>query len=193
MFMKRAVLLLCLLLVGPTVVYADGFNVELSNSSARFIYATEMYGSQYGPMDMEFGAYFDENKDKMLTVGLLVRNDTLDSPLVISIGTRFYYASAGNAPGETQSNIAALTIGGELLYFPKNLKGIGFGAFAFAAPSVVAFMDAEGFREYGARLEYEITKQASIYGGFAEAKADLKNGMTATIKQGFFVGLGMRF
>lgn len=193
MSVKRVILLLCVLLAGPTVANADAFNLELSNASARFIYATEMYGSQYGPMDMEFGAYFDENKDKMLTVGLLVRNDTLDSPLVISIGTRFYYASAGNAPGETQHNVAALTIGGELLYFPKNLKGIGFGAFAFAAPSVVAFLDADGFREYGARVEYEITKQASIYGGYAEAKADIKDGTTATIKQGLFVGLGMRF
>lgn len=192
MLLKRLLIVLSLVMVLPRV-HADSLNVELSSESARLIYATELYGSQYGPIDLEFGGFFDQNDDFMVTAGLLVRNDTLDSPLVISIGTKLYYGDAGNAPGQTQADIGALTIGGELLYFPKHMNGIGFGAFVYVAPKIVSFMDADGFIEYGARAEYEITKQASFYVGYANAEANLKNGGDVEIEQGFFIGIGMRF
>ncbi|MBI3561699.1 MAG: hypothetical protein HY080_08295 [Gammaproteobacteria bacterium] len=192
MLLKRSCLLACLGLLAGWV-NADAINIELSNKSAHLVYASELYGSQYGPIDMEFSGYFDEDNNNMLTAGLLVRNDSLDNPVVISIGTRAYYADAGNAPGQTRAKAAALTIGGELLYFPNNLKGFGFGAKVFIAPRVVTFLDAQGFIEYGARAEYEITKQSSIYLGYSKVSIDLKTGSKTEIKQGFYVGIGMRF
>jgi len=187
------ILMLLSLLLPFSLTHADAFNVELSSKSARLAYASELYGSQYGPMDMEFSGYFDENDNSMLTAGLLVRNDALDSPLVISIGTRLYYADTGNKDGQIKASAAALTIGGELLYFPNNLKGFGFGAHIFIAPRVVTFLDAEGFMEYGMRGEYEITKQSSIYLGYSKTKISLKDNTSTKIDQGFFVGIGMRF
>lgn len=176
-----------------TSAFADAINVELSGKSARFVYASELYGSQYGPMDMEFSGFFNEDNDSMFTAGFLVRNDTLDSPLVISIGTRIYYADAGNAPGATNVKVAALTIGGEIIYIPANLKGFGFGAHVFIAPEIVTFMDADGFMEYGARIEYEITKQSSIYLGYAKTRIDLQTGGSVSLQGDVFVGIGMRF
>jgi hypothetical protein len=181
------------MLLSVKMAFADSVNVELSGKSARFVYASELYGSQYGPMDMEFSGFFNEDDDSMFTVGFLIRNDTLDSPLVISIGTRAYYADTGNAPGQTKATVAALTIGGEILYIPANLKGFGFGAHVFVAPKIVTFMDADGFMEYGGRVEYEITKQSSIYVGYSKAKIELKAGGSANLEGELFVGIGMRF
>ncbi len=187
------ILMLLSLLLPFSLVHADAVNVELSSKSARLMYASELYGSQYGPIDMEFSGYFDENDNSMLTVGLLVRNDALDSPLVVSIGTRLYYADTGSKAGQTKASVGALTIGGELLYFPNDFRGFGFGAYLFIAPRIVTFMDADGFMEYGLRGEYEITKQSSIYLGYSKTKINLKNNLTTEIDQGFFVGIGMRF
>ncbi len=186
-------LVLLTLFLSVNVAFADSINVELSGKSARFVYASELSGSQYGPMDMEFSGFFNEDNDSMFTAGFLIRNDTLDSPLVISIGTRAYYADAGNAPGATNVKVAALTIGGEILYIPANLKGIGFGVHLFIAPEIVTFMDADGFMEYGGRIEYEITKQSSIYFGYSKAKIDLEVGGSATLQGEVYVGIGMRF
>lgn len=181
------------LLLSVNIAFADSINVELSGKSARFVYASELYGSQYGPMDMEFSGFFNEDNDSMFTAGFLIRNDTLDSPLVISIGTRIYYADAGNAPGSTNVKVAALTIGGEILYLPAKLRGFGFGAFLFIAPEIVTFMDADGFMEYGARIEYEITKQSSIYFGYSKAKIDLETGGSENLQGEAYIGIGMRF
>lgn len=186
-------LVLLALFLSVNVAFADSINVELSGKSARFAYASELSGSQYGPMDMEFSGFFNEDNDSMFTAGFLIRNDTLDSPLVISIGTRAYYADAGNAPGATNVKVAALTIGGEIIYIPANLKGIGFGAHLFVAPEIVTFMDADGFMEYGARIEYEITRQSRIYVGYSKAKIDLQTGGSVTLQGEVYVGIGMRF
>lgn len=190
-------LLLCLLgstLFYVTAVNADSFNVQLSDDSARFVYATEVFGGQYGPVDFETGIFFNEEDDVMVHLGLLVRNDTLDNPIVISIGSRLYYADAGNAANQTDSTIAAITIGGELLFIPDTLGGLGFGIYYFVAPSIVSFLDADGFTEYGARIDYAITEQASIYLGYQKIEAELEiDGSDLKIHSGSFFGIGLRF
>ena len=60
MFNTRLLVLLGLFL-SMNLVFADSINVELSGKSARFVYASELYGSQYGPMDMEFSGFFNED------------------------------------------------------------------------------------------------------------------------------------
>jgi hypothetical protein len=173
--------------------YADMFDIQLSNNSGRFSYATEVFGGQYGPVDLEMGLFFNQDSDKMAHIGMMVRNDTLDNPLVISIGTRLYYADAGNAPGETHAKFAAIAIGGELLFIPDNLGGLGLGLYYYVAPSVVSFMDADGFNEYGIRINYEITKQANVSLGYQKIKADLTTGSSLSIDSSVFFGIGLRF
>ena len=94
-------LIATILLLFAHSAFADMFNIQLSNDSGRFTYATEVFGGQYGPVDLETSLYFNQDNDKMADVGLMVRNDTLDNPLVISIGSRVYYGDGGNGEGQT--------------------------------------------------------------------------------------------
>lgn len=191
--MRRILCLLVTLIASIETVHADMFNVQLSNDSGRFLYATEIFGGQYGPVDFEAGIYFNEDDDSLVHLGLLVRNDTLDNPLVISVGTRVYYADAGNHPNQTPAKIGAMTIGGELLFIPDNLGGLGFGIHYFVAPSIVAFLDADDFTEYGARLDYALTEQASVYIGYQRIETKLNNGTDLRIDSSTYFGIGMRF
>ena len=120
-------LIATILLLFAHSAFADMFNIQLSNDSGRFTYATEVFGGQYGPVDLETSLYFNQDNDKMADVGLMVRNDTLDNPLVISIGSRVYYGDVGNGEGQTHATFAAIAIGGELLFIPGNLGGLGLG------------------------------------------------------------------
>ena len=189
----RKIFIAAILCLFTQSVFADMFNIQLSDKSGRFIYATELFGGQYGPVDLEMGLFFNQDDDKMVHIGMMVRNDTLDNPLVISIGARAYYADAGNAEGLTQADIGALAIGGELLFIPQNLGGLGFGFHYFIAPSVVSFMDADSFTEYGVRLDYEITRQASAYIGYQKIETELTNSTTLEIDSSVFFGIGLRF
>ena len=191
---RLALLCLGLLVIAGPVRAESAFGIHLSDESARFVYATEIFGGQHGPVDMEFGLFFNEDDDTMGHIGLLVRNDTLESPLVISIGTRAYYADAGNAVGgPPPSKIGAITIGGELLFIPDDWGGLGFGMHYFVAPSIVSFEDADGFTEYGVRLNYEITRQTNLFIGYEKIEADLDDGSTLEIESSIVFGINLRF
>ena len=181
------------LLVVAHSAYADIFSIQLSNKSARFIYSSEIFGGQYGPVDLEEGVYFNQNRDKMAHIGLMVRNDTLNNPLVISIGARAYYGDVGNATGQVHTKFAAIAVGGELLFIPDNFGGLGLGVNYFVAPSVVTYMDANGFEEYGVRLNYELTKQANVSLGYREIKTDVNNGASLTVDSSLYFGIALRF
>jgi hypothetical protein len=190
---RQKFLLAAVLLIASHCAFADMFNVQLSDKSGRFNYAMEMFGGQYGPVDLDMGIYINQDDDKMAHIGLVVHNDTLDSPLVISIGTRLYYGDIGNEPPGPHSKFSAIAIGGELLFIPDNLGGLGLGVHYYVAPSVVSYIDADGFTEYGIRLDYEITRQANIFVGYQKIKVDLVGGPTLDVDSSTFFGIGMRF
>ena len=173
--------------------YADDLDIQLSNDSARFTYAAEVFGGQFGPTDLEVGGYFNEDKDNLFHLGLLVRNDTLDNPLIIGIGTRLYYADVGNHPGQTPATAAVISIGGELLYVPDAFNGFGVGFYYYVAPSVTSFQDADGFTEFGGIVNYAITEQASFYIGYRNIELDIENATNIEVDSGFIFGFNLRF
>lgn len=190
--MRRiALIILCLSLVNP--VSATSLSLLFTDESARFTYAAEVFGGEYGPADLEFGLLVNEDDDVLLNVGILVRNDTLDNPLVISVGTRAYYADVELGPGQKSVDVAAITIGGELLFIPEGLSGFGFGVYAFYAPSITSFLDADSFTELGIKINYQLTEQADIYIGYHDIEAGLDTSGTVDIDSGAYVGIGIRF
>ena len=64
---RKLIVVMCLALVGQNV-YADSLNIQLSDESARLIYAAEVFGGQFGPTDLEVGAYFNEDDDTVAHV-----------------------------------------------------------------------------------------------------------------------------
>lgn len=173
--------------------FADMFDVRLSHKSARFSYSTEVFGNQNGPVDLETGLFFNQDSDKMVHVGMMVRNDTLDNPLVISIGVRAYYGDVGHKAPGPHSKFGAIAIGGELLFIPDNLGGVGLGFYYYGAPKVVSYNDAENFHEYGIRVNYELTSQANVSLGYQKIKVNLTNGASLDVDSSVFFGIGLRF
>lgn len=193
--MMRAVILVLSLFLPVSLVSAQGLVIQINDDSARFTFATEAWGQQYGQLDLEAGFLFNENDDYMLNAGLMVRNDSLDTPIIVSVGSRLYYADVtGPAPALTSYTVASVTIGIDVLLIPDNLGGIGFGAHYFAGPSVVSFGDAESFTEYGVRVSYQITPQANIFLGYQKIETEIENtGVDVTVSKGTMFGVDLRF
>ena len=193
--MMKAIFLVLSLFLPVSLVFAQGLAIQLNDDSARFTFATEAWGQQYGQLDLEGGFLYSDNDDYMFNLGLMVRNDSLDTPLIVSVGSRLYYASVtGPAPTLTSYSVAAVTIGIDVLIIPDNLGGVGFGAHYFVGPSVVSFGDAEGFTEYGVRVGYQITPQANIYLGYQNIETQIDgSGADVTISKGSLFGVDLRF
>ncbi|MFO7603661.1 MAG: YfaZ family outer membrane protein [Gammaproteobacteria bacterium] len=193
--MKVFFLVVTAIFLPVSLASAQGLTIQVNDDSARFTFSTEAWGQQYGQLDLEGGFLYTDNDDYMLNAGLMVRNDSLDTPLIVSVGSRLYYASVtGPAPALTGYDFAAITIGVDILIIPDNLGGIGFGAHYFAAPSVISFGDADGFSEYGVRVGYQITPQANIFLGYQKIEAEIENqGIDVTISKGTLFGVDLRF
>ena len=193
--MMKTVFLFLSLFLPVSLASAQGLAIQINDDSARFTFATEAWGQQYGQLDLEGGFLYRENDDYMFNLGLMVRNDSLDTPLIVSVGSRLYYASVtGPVPTLTSYSVAAVTIGIDVLIIPDNLGGVGFGAHYFAGPSVVSFGDAEGFTEYGVRVGYQITPQANIYLGYQKIETAIDGtGLDVTISKGTLFGVDLRF
>lgn len=187
-YLVAAALFICL-----RPAFADMLNFQLSNHTGRIMYSSEVFGRQYGPVDLEAGLFFNQDNDKLVNIGMMVRNDTMDNPVVFSIGARAYYGNVGHAVNQPRAEFSAIALGGELLFIPNNLGGLGFGVNYYLAPSVVSYMDADRFTEYGARINYEISNQANISLGYRKLKVDLKNGPNLSIDSSVYFGIGLRF
>jgi hypothetical protein len=174
-------------------VHSDSLDILLGDGDARFLYATEAFGGTYGPLDLELGYLTTEDSDALIHAGLLIRKDTLDSPVIFSLGTRVYYADAGNAATLPDSGIGAISIGAEILYIPDDLGGLGFGMHIYIAPEVVSFFDATGLVEYGFRFNFEITEQTGIYLSYQNIETELDTGVDLEILDATMFGISLRF
>jgi len=173
--------------------YADSFNIQLGDASARFMYAAEVFGGEFGPTDMEAGYYFNEDDDTIAHLSLVLRSDSLDNPFVTAIGARVYYGDVGNGLNQTPADIAVIAFGVALRYMPDNLGGVGIRGYYFGSPSVTSYLDADSFTEYGVALDLSITEQVEIYIGYRSMSVKLDTGTSLDVDDSVMYGVNFNF
>lgn len=186
--MTPRIILLAVALLMSNVTKAEEINIQLSSETARFMYITEAFGQNFGRLELETGFLYNENGDSLLNIGILVRGESVSVPLIVSMGARAYYADLG-----ASTSVAAIAIGGDLLLAPESWGGLGIGGFYFTAPSVVSFLDADDLTEYGAYLNFQISPQASISGGYKRIETSITNAVDVEIDEGAYFALTINF
>jgi hypothetical protein len=186
MYFKSAISCFVLLMFSYTA-QAQTIRVLLSDDVARFSYSTEIMGQKFGGLELETGLLYTDDNDYLLSVGAMVRGESVDMPIIVGVGGRLYYADV------EPHTLGALAIGGEILVSPDSWGGFGIGASLFHAPSVTSYSDAESFTEYSFSLNYQITAQASIYVGRQVIEADIGSRNDVELEDDTFVGIDMRF
>lgn len=175
---------------------AEGVVAMLSSDSARFFYSSQMWGQQAGPIELETGIMFNEDDNLLVNFGMMLRNDNLDSPVIISLGGRSYLANVNDSDTVATEDfkVVALALGVEILFVPDNMGGLGLGFNYFYAPDILAAGDSEGVTEFGVKLDYQLTPQANLFVGYQSIKADIKErDKDVDIEKGFMLGFGLRF
>ncbi len=185
--MSTRIILLVTALLMSNVASSQEINIQLANDSARFMYLTEAFGQDFGRLELEAGFLYNQNGSTMVNAGLLVRGESVSIPLIVAIGARAYYAQF------SPYTIGAIAVGGDLLLAPESWGGFGTGIFYFTAPGVVSFADAAGLTEYGVYMNFQITPQARISGGYQHIDAPITNAGTVVIDKGVYFGLNLSF
>jgi len=190
---KKLVQILLLSLIGASA-QAESIVAALGSNNARFFYSTEMWGQQAGPVELETGFYFDEDNNYLLNLGMLLRNDTMDSPFIFSLGGRTYMSILKDEVTNQEYNIFALALGAELLYVPDNLGGVGIGISYFYAPDILSGADSQGVSELGFMIDYQLTPQSNIFVGYRDIEVDIKElNQQVEFTSGAYIGIGIRY
>ncbi len=190
MYFKSAILGLFFFIISFTA-QAQGIRIQLSDEVARFFYSTEIMGEKFGGLELEAGLLYTDDSDYLLSVGTMVRGESVDMPIIVGVGGRLYYGDFDS--NARDATIGALAIGGEVLVSPASWKGFGIGASLFHAPSVTSFSDAEDFTEYNFTLNYQITAQANIYIGTQVIESEIENVGDVELDDDTFIGIDMQF
>ena len=166
---------------------SEELNIQLGNDSARFMYLTEAFGQDFGRLELEAGLLYNENDGSLVNVGLMVRGESVSVPMIVSVGARSYFAKLNS------NDIAAIAIGGDLLFTPDSWGGLGGGVYYYTAPGVVSFADSEGLTEYGIYANFQITPQAKLAVGYQKIDFSVKNGGNIIIDSGAYFALNLSF
>lgn len=86
----------------------------------------------------------------------------------------------------------ALAVGGFLQYQLPDYNRIGFGAHIYYAPGVIAFGGLDRFLEYGVRADYQVLRNANVYIGYRQVKADFGADFY-NMDSGFHIGMQLNF
>ena len=185
--MYSRIILLATALMMSSTASAEEINIQLGNDTARFMYLTEAFGQDFGRLELEAGLLYNEKDGSLANVGLLVRGESVSVPLIVSIGARAYIAKLNS------SDVAAIAIGGDLLFSPETWGGFGAGVYYYTAPGVVSFGDSEDLTEYGIYANFQITPQAKIAVGYQQINVSIKNSADIKLGGGAYFGLNLSF
>lgn len=170
-----------------STAFSEDLEIQLGNKSARFMYITEAFGQEFGRLEMEAGVLYNENSDYLANLGLLVRGESVSVPMIVSLGARAYVAKLDIY------NVAAIAIGGDLLFNPESWGGAGLGVYYYTAPGVVAFRDAKDLTEYGIYFNYQVTQQASVALGYRVIDVEIIDVGKVEMDKGGYFGLNINF
>jgi hypothetical protein len=210
-----AVLALCFATAMMGTANADStLDLNLNDHSARLDYMTSLT-----PTGLYInGAYlYNSDRGDVANVGIHLIGDAGvgPNPLRAGLGGQLFYVNPdpgrpcgneclivgarpghhlphGNGIPHDASSGEALGIGGFVKYQFTSFNRVGVGAHIYYAPDIIAFGGLDRYFEYGVRADYQVLRNANVYIGFRQIRADFGSGY-ADMDSGFHVGMQLNF
>ena len=176
-----------LLILFSTLANAQSLTAQLSGDSARFAYTSDVLGEALGRLELNAGILYNDNDDYAASVGLQVRGENLDAPLLVSLGARAYYGNIG------VYTATAVALGGDVVFAPISIPGFEIGAHFYIAPEPVSFSDAISLRDYGVRVGYQVIPLSTVYVGYQKFEIEIENVGDVLLDDGIVFGLQIQF
>ncbi|WP_419811220.1 YfaZ family outer membrane protein [Bacterioplanoides sp.] len=187
-------LALASLVATSAAAHAGGsLDLSIANEMARVGYDATKVGS-----GMHVSADFLHHTDdgNIGSVGLHVvdvRNE--DPDLYIGVGGKLYGFSADEADedGDDASG-AAIGLGGFFRYRLPGVPEVSVAGYAYYAPSVISFADADNLFDSDVRIQYSLIPTARVYAGYRYTGIKIEDvSDRVELGDGLHVGLKLDF
>lgn len=178
-----------LLLAGSLPAMAQTFDVSISDDSAKLSYIAPMGQQAFGRGAVDASLLFNDDDAFLGSLGFGVMGEAgTGSPgLQAGLGVRLYGLNSD------RGDMAALALGGRVVFMPPGLSRLRIGGEVNFAPSIVTFIDGNRFYDNSAYIGYEIFQDAVVSVGVRRVKASMENGPDVTVDKGAFVGVSFNF
>ena len=183
----RSITLFIFCMSAAVASWADTIDFSLSNTSARAELSSALPQKQLG---YSIGGIHNTDNGDLVSVGIHV-NDRLKAStggVSTSVGAKLIGFDVKNGP-----NGSALAIGGYVRQSFAQANLVSIRGDVFYAPRVASFGQADHYLELGARLEYQLVEQASVYVGVRKIKASFNNSDDKTLDNSAQLGLILYF
>jgi hypothetical protein len=184
-----------LLTAGQAVAQRDAregstAEVALSNDTLQLRYLAS--GNRVGVQGSHLvgGAFLGEERDLVLSGGLMFPADLGIRRLNISIGPQLYAALLQ----EENDDVMAVSVGTEVRFFIDPARRLAVSGQAFYAPDILTFGAADNLTDLSARVELRVAEQLQAFAGMRWFEFDLTDGSgQRTLQEEAFAGVGYRF
>ncbi len=190
------------LLTASSAVWADALDINLNNNTAQFQYGTASANGTQGRTDLHLGILYNNANSILLNAGLMVISSQDNVPgLNIGVGLEGIMATIKDDP-RVRSNATALALNGLVRYALPTAPQLAFAGEVHYAPRILSFGDTERYMQAGARVEYELSQQATVYIGYRRIAFGIKPKLltpgqwtlpTAELDNGAHIGLKLSF
>ena len=183
MFLRRF-LFISVLLASSVAATAGGIDLNVRDEAVQLQYAT----STPTATQVHVGFLNTKDHDWLADWGLIVRGPLNFARMRAGVGLKAVGARLDH------EEIAAIALGGELRLPLLPLSDrLALVARVYAAPNVITYGDGTRYLESGARLEYELIPDATVYIGYRRMTFDLETRSDAVLDSGFHAGLRLSF
>ncbi|WP_394128773.1 YfaZ family outer membrane protein [Shewanella maritima] len=180
--MKKIVLMSAVLATGLVQNQVDAEELTIGLREHAF---SAGIGNQISPnANYKLGYLYSEDKGHLADIAVHVTID--NGPHHIEIGPKWVYAWAK----ETNSG-GAIAVGGGYRLMVSNL--ISLHASAYYAPSVLSFSNVEGYLEYDAKVQLNLSEDFGLHLGYRNKNIDYKKVSEVTFDSGYYLGATLRF
>jgi hypothetical protein len=173
-------------------VAADSFDFNLHSEVLRATYTMDLSERGYAGLSSEFGILYSQDEKKLddilVHAGMHVSGENWSEAgsFDIRLGARVIHTAPGN------TDLMAVPLGAQLRFSP--IHRIGFGGHLYYAPKILSFLDAERYREFALRADYQLLPQAFVYVGYRYIDAAIENGTDkAKLEDNIHIGFKMLF
>ena len=136
------------------------------------------------------GVFLGEERDFVLSAGLLFPADLGIRRLNVSFGPQLYAALLQ----EENDDVMAVSIGTEVRFFIDPRRGLAVCGQAYYSPDILTFGTADNLTDLSARVELDVAEQLQAFAGMRWFEFDLTDGSgERTLQEEVFVGVGYRF
>lgn len=174
-----------------SLAYAETLDLAIGSDSAAVDLSGPMRGGR-GNAAYDLGFLFsdDQNVDfKQAHAALMVTGDAGASNANINAGLGVRAAGADFDGGSG----GAIDLGGKVEMRVPDFNRLGLNVYVWYAPEVITFGDFEDNLEFGAFVDYQVIRDASLFVGYREVRWSIEGVGEDKVDDGVIAGLRLNF